>query len=111
MDYWKAFELYALFNDLDRVMAVVEHRDDTRIDFIAFKDWFRDELSELEGANVPDFSRVWLWFAPGSDWDRLMGKQGFELGRSVFKRADRWKRSQEFVPGSIVSLGGEYGWS
>jgi hypothetical protein len=109
VDYWKAFELYALFDDLDRVMAVLEHTDDTRIDFIAFKDWFSEELGELEGANVPDFSRIWAWFAPGSNWDRLMGRQGLELGRSVFKRADWWKRNQDFLPGTIVSLNGEYG--
>jgi len=109
VDYWKAFELFALFDDLDRIKAVLEHTDDTRIDFIAFKDWFTEELGELEGANNPDFSRVREWFAPGADWDSLMGRQGFELGRSVFKRADWWKRNQEFVPGSIVWLSGEYG--
>jgi hypothetical protein len=109
LDYWKAFELYALFDDLDRIMAVLEHTDDTRIDFIALKDCFREELGELEGANDPDFSRVWAWFAQDSDWDSLMGKQGRELGRSVFKRSDRWKRNQHFLPGTIVSLNGEYG--
>jgi hypothetical protein len=109
VDYWEAFELYALFDDLDRVKAVLEHTDDTRIDFIAFKNWFTEELGELEGANNPDFSRVREWFAPGADWDSLTGRQGFELGRSVFKRADWWKRNQEFVPGSIVWLSGEYG--
>jgi len=109
VDYWKAFELFALFDDLDRVKAVLEHTDDIRIDFIAFKDWFTEELGELEGANNPDFSRVREWFAPNADWDRLMGRQGVELGRSVFKRADWWKRNQEFLPGSIVWLSGEYG--
>ncbi|RQO77755.1 hypothetical protein DBR40_07205 [Pedobacter sp. KBW01] len=109
VDYWKAFELYALFDDLDKVMAVLEQMDDTRIDFIAFKDWFSEELGELEGANVPDFTRVWLWFSPGAEWDRVTGKQGAELGRSVFKRADWWKRNQDFLPGSIVCLEGEYG--
>jgi len=108
LDYWKAFELYELFDDLDGVIAVLEHND-TRVDFIAFKESFTEELGELEGANDPDFSRIWEWFAPGSDWDRLMARRGFELGKAIFKRADRWKRNQEFLPNSIVSLGGEYG--
>jgi len=93
-DYWEAFELHALFDDLNKVKAILEHTDDTRIDFIAFKDEFMEELDILEGENHPDFSRVSAWFAPDADWDRLMGRRGRVLGTSVFKRADWWKRNQ-----------------
>ncbi|WP_293786934.1 hypothetical protein [uncultured Pedobacter sp.] len=92
--YWEAFELHALFDDLNKVKAILEHTDDTRIDFIAFKDEFMEELDILEGENNPDFSRVSEWFAPDADWDRLMGPRGRVLGTSVFKRADWWKRNQ-----------------
>ncbi|SFA50265.1 hypothetical protein SAMN04488511_10932 [Pedobacter suwonensis] len=92
--YWKAFELHALFDDLHRVKAVLEHTYDTRIDFIAFKDEFLEELGELEGENSPDFSKVSAWFAPNAEWDKLMGPRGRVLGTSVFKRADWWKRNQ-----------------
>lgn len=75
-DYWEAFELHALFDDLNKVKAVLEHTGDTRIDFIAFRDEFMEEWSELEGENSPDFSRVSAWFAPDADWERLMGRRG-----------------------------------
>lgn len=109
VDYWKELELSALFDDLDMVGAVLGQTDDTHIEFIAFKDCFIEELEELEWANYPDFSKVWLWFSPDGNWDRLMGRRGLELGKSIYKRADRWKRNQDFLPGSIVCLNGEYG--
>lgn len=107
--YWKMFELYELFDDLDTVSAVLQQTDNILIEFIAFKDCFIEELGELEGANDPNFSKIWLWFYPGGDWDKLMRRPGFELGKSIYKRADRWKRNQDFMPGSIVCLNGEYG--
>ncbi|MEH3111716.1 hypothetical protein [Pedobacter terrae] len=67
-DYWEAFELHALFDDLNKVKTVLEHTYDTRIDFIAFKDEFLEELGELEGENNPDFSRVGAWLAPNAEW-------------------------------------------
>jgi hypothetical protein len=41
---------------------------------------------------------------------RIYWRQGFELGRSIFKRADWWKHNQEFVPAVLFGYVENMGW-
>jgi len=110
IEYWKLWELYELFDDLHLAERLLE---DNQLESIngtqEFKDQFIEELYEVEGDNVADFTRIWEWFTPNKQWDINMGIQGGDLGARIFYRTDRWKRNREFLPETIVSLNDEIG--
>lgn len=110
IDYWKQWEFFELFDDLHLAEQLLnENKLNPSIGFEEFKGQFIEELYEVEGDNVADFTRIWKWFNPNNKWDVIMGSIGKDLGLRIFYRTDRWKRNQEFLPETIVSLNNEIG--
>jgi hypothetical protein len=109
IDYWKKWELFELLDDLHEAEKLLTSGqfDGDRVG--DFKAKFIEELAEIEGANIVDLTRMWQWFSPNGEWDSKIGINGNELGKSIFRRTDRWKRNQEFIPGTKVSLKNEFG--
>ena len=111
VDYWKKWELFELFDELHKAENLLidisnEKNDD---ELIKFKSEFIEELYEIEGDNVADFTRIWEWFTPTKEWEIFGGKQGRELGSNIFRIADKWKRNQDFITGTKVMLNNEFG--
>jgi len=77
--------------------------------FLKFKNDYIEELYEIEGDNVADFTRIWEWFTPTKEWDILVGQVGNNLGNNIFRITDKWKRNQDFLKGTKVSLENEFG--
>jgi hypothetical protein len=110
IEYWRKWEIFELFDDLHEVEKLLtsgQFHANSEVD--KFKAEFIEELYEIEGDNVADFTRMWIWFSPSNKWDSIVGTKGNELGKRIFQRTDRWKRNQEFVPGTKVSMKDEYG--
>jgi hypothetical protein len=110
-DYCKKWELFELFDDLYKAEQLLteigkEKNDDI---FLRFLNDFIEERFELEGENVADFTRIWEWFSPGKEWDKFTEGKGMDLGSNIFRITNRWKRNQDFVEGTKVSLKNEFG--
>lgn len=111
IEYWKKWGLFELFEDLDKAAKLLDELADNSEEdtFKRFKKEFIEELYEVKGSNLGDFTTMWEWFTPNKEWDIMTGKAGIELGDRIFILVDRWKRNQDFLPGTKVSLGNEYG--
>ncbi|RAV97619.1 hypothetical protein DQQ10_27530 [Pseudochryseolinea flava] len=109
IEYWKKWEIFELFDDLHEAEQLLNSRKSKGYRHDKFKTEFTEEFGEIEGDNVADFTRIWQWFSPNNEWDKVVGPEGEELRRRIFKRTDRWKRNQEFIPWTKVSLKEEFG--
>ncbi len=111
VDYWKKWELFELFDDLYKgeQLLIEMARDNFESQFLKFKDDYIEELYEIEGDNVADFTRIWGWFTPTKEWETLLGEKGKKIGDNVFRITDKWKRNQGFLLGTKVSLESECG--
>jgi hypothetical protein len=111
IDYWKKWELFTLFDDLHKAEQILVDIaiDKNKNSLLKFKMDFIKELYEIESDNVADFTRIWDWFAPSKEWDTLVGESAKELGCDIFRITDKWKRSQDFLKGTKVSLENEFG--
>lgn len=78
-------------------------------ELVKFKSEFIEELYEIEGDNVADFTRIWEWFTPTKEWELFCGQKGQNLGSNIFRIADKWKRNQDFIKGTKVALNNEFG--
>lgn len=110
-DYWKKWELYELFDDLHKakklLIDILNKKDDDKL--LKFKTEFIEELCEIEADNVADFTRIWEWFTPTKEWELFCGQQGQNLGRNIFRIADKWKRNEDFILGTKVMFNNEFG--
>ena len=111
VDYWNKWELYELFKDLYRAEKILTDNENYKKEdnFLKFKDDFVEELHEIEGDNVADFTRIWNWFAPTKEWDTFCGQNENELRNNIFRITDKWKRNQDFEKGTKVLLNNEFG--
>jgi len=110
VDYWKKWELFELFDDLHKAEHLLTNiKSDDNSQLLKFKIDYIEELYELKGDNVADFTRIWDWFTPTKEWDTLVGQRGKQLGNNIFRIADRWKRNQGFLKGTKVLLRNEFG--
>jgi hypothetical protein len=111
IEYWKKWELIELFDELHKAENLLVDILDKKSndDLIKFKNEFIEELYEIKGDNVADFTRIWEWFTPRKEWETLLGEKGKEIGYNVFRITDKWKRNQGFLLGTKVSLEKECG--
>jgi hypothetical protein len=111
VEYWKKWELFELFEDLHKAERLLTDISNYRKDseFGKFKEDFFEELYEIKGDNVADFTRIWEWFAPTKEWEIFSGQKGKELSNNIFRITDKWKRNQDFIEGTKVSLQNEFG--
>ncbi len=110
-DYWKKWELFELFEYLhiaEKLLAEIA-TDSNQNKLLIFKNEFVEELYEIKGDNVANFTRIWEWFAPTKEWVKFVGQQGVEVGNNIFRITDKWKRNQDFLIGTKVSLQNEFG--
>jgi hypothetical protein len=96
VDYWKKWELFELFDDLHAAEKLLTDitTGKEESEFAQFKNEFLEELYEIKGDNVADFTRIWEWFAPTKEWDTLVGERGKQLGDNIFRITDKWKKNQ-----------------
>jgi len=66
IETWKKFELFELFNDLDKAEKILTElivgNSGNSVDMKEFHKEFVEELSDLKHQNVPDFERICIWF-------------------------------------------------
>jgi len=55
------------------------------------------ELEKIKNYNSYDFTEIWLWFAPLSEWDYYTGKKGIALAEKTFTLLDNWKINQNIT--------------
>lgn len=111
VDYWKKWELFELFDNLSEAETLLNDiANDLKDDGITkFKNDFIEELYEIKGDNVADFTRIWEWFTPTKEWNKFVGQTGKTIGDNIFRITDKWKRNQDFVKGTKVSLQNDFG--
>jgi hypothetical protein len=111
VDYWNKWELFELFSDLRKAEKILNDNNNCKSEdnFLKFKDDFIEELYEIEGENVADFTKIWKWFAPTKEWDVFCGQKENQLGNNIFRITDKWKRNQNFEKGTKVLLNNEFG--
>jgi hypothetical protein len=111
VDYWKKWELFELFDELHKaenlLIDILNEKNDDEVN--KFKSEFIEELYEIEGDNIADFTRIWEWFSPKKEWNLFCGQKGQKLGSNIFRIADKWKRNQDFITGTKVMLDNEFG--
>lgn len=111
IEYWKKWELFELFDDLHKaenlLIGILDKNNDDEL--IKFNNEFIEELYEIEGDNVADFTRIWGWFTPTKEWEQFCGLEGQKLGINIFRIVDKWKRNQDFIVGTKVLLNDEFG--
>ncbi|HEY1055276.1 hypothetical protein [Emticicia fontis] len=91
IDYWKKWELFELFDNLHQAEKLLldRARENNDSQLLNFKNDFIEELYELKGENVPDFTRIREWFSPEKEWDRMVGQSGKEIGNNIFRITDK----------------------
>ncbi|MBX3241372.1 MAG: hypothetical protein KIT80_17815 [Chitinophagaceae bacterium] len=111
VDYWKKWELFELFDCLSDAEKLLNDmaNDKKGDDFAKFERNFIENLYEIKGDNVVDLTIIWEWFTPKKEWEILVGQRGKKLGDNIFRITDKWKRNQDFVRGTKVSLQKEFG--
>jgi len=111
VDYWTKWELFELFDYLHKAERLLTDigNDKGAGEFLKFKKDFTEELYEVKGDNVANFTRIWEWFTPTKEWEIYSGQQGKKLGNNIFRIVDKWKRNQDFVTGTKVLLNNEFG--
>lgn len=98
IDYWKKFELFDLFDYLNKAekLLIEMTNDNNKSQLLKFKEDYIEELYEINGSNVADFTKIWEWFGPTKEWDTLLGEEGKEIGSNVFRITNEWKKYHEF---------------
>ncbi|MFY1045581.1 hypothetical protein [Chryseobacterium sp. GP-SGM7] len=111
IEYVEKHQLESLFTLLhqaeDLIQAVASTNSD--IKFLKFKNIFIEEIYEVEGDNIAEFTKIWNWFKPNKEWSEFTGSKGIELGSQIFDIVATWKLDDDFIPGTKVLLNNEYG--
>lgn len=97
VETWKKFELFELFDDLDKAEQILSKRNGGYSgNFTSVEEFYKEfieELYDLKRQNIPNFNRICLWFAPTSAWDDFIGMDGIEFGNRIYERADNWNKA------------------
>jgi hypothetical protein len=96
IEYWRKFELFALFEDLnnaEKLLTELSNNPAKDKSIEIFTNDFIEKLHDVEGSNVGDFTTIWEWFTPNKEWNIMTGQAGMDLGNRIFMRVDRWKRN------------------
>ena len=106
-EYFQKFQLIELFSLLHQAEKIIENKRELNLD--KFRNEFIDEIYAIERENVADFTKIWNWFKPNNEWDKIAKSDDQILGKKIFEITDYWKRNQEFIAGTKVSLENENG--
>ncbi|MDF2934475.1 MAG: hypothetical protein K0R36_3806 [Chryseobacterium sp.] len=111
IEYFEKYQLHKLFNLLHQAEVLLEELALTNSDlkFLKFKNVLIEEIYEVEGDNVADFTNIWNWFKPNKEWRQFTESKGMEIGSQIFNITDIWKIDDDFISGSKVFLDNEYG--
>ena len=108
-EYLKKFQLIELFSLLHKSEQLLENKIETNLEFNNFKTQLIEEIYAAECDNVADFTRIWNWFKVNNEWQKWTKIEGNELREKIFEIVDFWKRNQEFLPGTKLTLNNENG--
>ncbi|KFE98154.1 hypothetical protein IX39_17335 [Chryseobacterium formosense] len=111
IEYFEKYQLKELFNLLHQAEELLEEvcSENSHTDFINFKKLFVEEIYELEGDNIADFTNIWNWFQTNKEWNQFTGLTGKELGHKILNITTNWKIDDDFISGFKVFLDNEYG--
>ncbi|PZP40532.1 MAG: hypothetical protein DI598_19270 [Pseudopedobacter saltans] len=93
LEYWKEWDLFELFEDLHKAEKLLAEIVNNNNEFNKFKSDFIEELYEIEGDNVADFTKICYWFAPKKEWETFCGQSGQNLGLNIYNITNKWKRN------------------
>ena len=97
-EYWKKWDILGLVVDLHIAKKILsKYSGGCSGEFTSAED-FHEELvkaiDKIELGNETDLSDFFYWFAPASEWDNFVGKEGEEIGNKIFRRASKWYRAE-----------------
>lgn len=97
IDYWKKWEFFQLLEDLHKAEKLLANfKSGYSGEFLSaenFHDALLDAIDDIEEGNQMDLTKLYIWFAPTSQWDDFTGKEGMELGNRIFERVNKWKKT------------------
>ncbi|WP_435522441.1 hypothetical protein [Chryseobacterium indoltheticum] len=111
VEYFEKYQLKELFNLLHQAEELLEEisSENSNSDFLNFKNLFIEEIYELEGDNIADFTNIWNWFQTDKEWNQFTGLSGKEIGVQILNITTNWKIDDDFISGFKVFLDNEYG--
>ena len=109
IEYFEKFQLTKLFNSLHEAEELIQNKTDSNLEFNNFKSELIEYIYEVEGDNVGDFTKIWNWFKVNEEWEKWTKSEGEILRKTIFEIVDFWKRNQEFLHGTKLTLNGENG--
>lgn len=111
IEYAEKYQLKKLFTLLHQAEELIEESTLTNSDvqFLKFKNVFIEEIYELEGDNVADFTKIWNWFKPNREWIQFTESNGTEIASQIFTITNIWKLDDDFILGTMVFLDNEFG--
>ncbi|MCU7615050.1 hypothetical protein N0B16_11430 [Chryseobacterium sp. GMJ5] len=110
-EYFEKYHLIKLFDLLREAMELIEEIAIINSDakFIHFKDVLFEEIYEVKGDNIADFTRIWNWFKPENEWSKYTKSKGIEIGYKIFNITNAWKVDDDFISGTKVFLNNKCG--
>jgi len=109
IEYFEKFQFFQLFTLLHNAETLIETEIDSKSVFNKFKNEFIEEIYDVEGSNIADLTMIWNWFKPEKEWSLATKEKGETLRKQIFEIVDFWKRNQEFLPGTKLTLNNENG--
>jgi|GEM_PF-633809 len=111
LEYFEKYQLKELFNLLHQAEELLKEisSENLNINFLNFKNIFIEEIYELEGDNIGDFTSIWSWFQTDKEWNQFTGLSGKEIGLKILNITTNWKIDNDFISGFKVFLDNEYG--
>ncbi|MFL9833244.1 hypothetical protein [Chryseobacterium terrae] len=111
VEYFEKYQLKELFNLLHQAEELLEEisSKNSNTDFLNFKNVFIEEIYELEGENIADFTNIWNWFQTDKEWNQFTALSGKEIGLKILNITTNWKIDDDFIPRFKISLENEYG--
>ena len=95
---WNHYQLFDLFNDLDRTLNVLERENNSgnySSKMEEFVNLYDEELTDLKYQNVPDFKLIIEWFSLDTNWVSILNLEEKGLSDRICERATRWNEAMK----------------